>query len=234
MVLWTRLAKPGPAPRGALSHVRIAEAGIAIADAEGLENVSMRKVAARLECGTMSLYRYVDSRDDLIDLMADRVTEDLVAADRTGDWRADLTEAARRTRRTATAHPWMAAHVPARNGFGPGMLRLIESSLGLVDGYGLDIDQMLDIWMTVTTFTQGHVLQEIGERDVERLTGTPLDEWRRRQGPWIHQVIATGGFPLVTRVVLDAEDFPDPDVVFERRLGHVLDGIAPLIEGRGP
>jgi AcrR family transcriptional regulator len=190
----------------------------------------MRKVAARLGAGTMSLYRYVESRDDLVDLMVDRIYGESVAPERTGHWREDLAEVARKARRVSLVHPWLAGYAASRGGLGPNMLRTIESTLGLVDGYGLHIDQMLDAWMTVHTFTQGYVLHEIAEEQAQRRTGLGVEEWRRRQAPWIRQVIASGRYPLVARVVLDAEDFPDPDQVFERRLAYVLDGLSSLLE----
>ena len=234
MVIWSKVDKPGQNARAALSYDRIAAAGVELADAEGLEAVSMRKVAARLGAGTMSLYRYVESRDDLVDLMVDRVYGESVAFERTGRWREDLAEVARRSRRVALVHTWLAGYAASRGALGPNLLRMIESTLGLVDGYGLHIDQMLDAWMTVQTFTQGYVLHEIAEAESRRRTGLDEEGWRRHQGPWIRQIIASGRYPLVTRVVLDAEDLPDRDVVFERRLAYVLDGLSSLLDSGDP
>ena len=230
MVLWSKVDKPPQGPRGGLSYERIAVAGVELADADGLDAVSMRKVAARLEAGTMSLYRYVESRDDLVELMVDHVYGEAVIAERTGDWRADFGQAARRSRRAALAHPWLAGYAAARTTLGPNLLRVVDSTLGLLDGYGLHIDQMLDVWMTVQAFVQGYVLSELGEREAQRRTGLSEEEWRRRVGPWVRKVIASGRYPRVARVVLEAEDFPDADAVFERRLGYVLDGLAHLMQ----
>src|SRR5882724_5774957 len=79
-VIWTRLAPTARGRRPGLTHTRIAQAAIAIADAEGLEAVSMRRVAAALGVGAMSLYRYVASRDDVVVLMVDEAVGELSVA----------------------------------------------------------------------------------------------------------------------------------------------------------
>ena len=84
------------APREAMSVRRIVEMALHIADAEGLDALSMRRIATDLQSGTTSLYRYVASRDELIDLMLDAAYGDDPLPGRTGDWRADLAVMARR------------------------------------------------------------------------------------------------------------------------------------------
>src|SRR3954453_8973113 len=88
---WTR---PDFRPRGAhpaLGREQIVRAAMEIADAEGLEAISMRRVAAGLGAGTMSLYWYVAGKDELLDLMVDAAFGEFRIPDRpTGDWRADL------------------------------------------------------------------------------------------------------------------------------------------------
>jgi AcrR family transcriptional regulator len=204
MVDWTRVREY---QRGtALSFERIAVAGIGIADAEGLDALTMRKVAARLGAGTMSLYHYVSTKDDLLDLMADHVHREAVHVERSGDWRADLAEAARRSRRVALAHPWLLAHAAARVALGPHLLRLVESTLALVDG--LPAELMLDAWMSVHSFTLGHVRQEVAERASDG-SGRTVD---------------ASTHPLLARVLAEAGR-ADPDEVFDRRLGYLLDGL---------
>ena len=117
--LWERVDKSEQRTRVALSYPRITRAGMEIADREGLGAVSMRRVARQLEAGAMSLYRYVESRDELIELMADHAYAEFPAAPRSGDWRADLAEAARRIRRTILKHPWLGGQPVPRTGLGP-------------------------------------------------------------------------------------------------------------------
>src|SRR5690242_5474592 len=91
-LIWTRLAPTARGRRPGLTHGQIAQAAIALADAEGLEAVSMRRVASALGVGAMSLYRYVASRDDVVELMVDEAIGELSAGGGDpGDWRAILT-----------------------------------------------------------------------------------------------------------------------------------------------
>ena len=226
-VIWERVGRASRGPHPSLTHERIARAAIAIADDEGIESVSMRKVAARLGAGTMSLYRYVDGKDDLIDLMIDEVYGEAQCEPHSGNWRADLARIASDIRRVTLRHPWLASvlYPTARPTFGPNLLRVIEHALAAVDGIGLDIDGMLDMWMTVNDFVQGYVMAELAEQEATRRTNLTLAQWRARITPYVRRIVESGRYPLFTRVVLDAEDFPDPDVTFERRLGYVLDGL---------
>lgn len=89
----------------------VVDTGIAVADDHGLEAVSLRRIARRLGVTPMALYRYVESKDDLLDAMADRLYADVIASsdgDGDGDWWDALAGLARSTRRVLLAHPWAA------------------------------------------------------------------------------------------------------------------------------
>lgn len=226
-VIWARLDRPGRRPQPALTHEQIVRAAVEIADAEGVEAVSMRKVAARLGAGTMSLYRYVASKDDLLDLMVDAVLgEDPLPEAPSGDWRAELAGLARRSRTVAHRHPWAISFLLARPNLGPNALRQIEYAMAAVDGLGLDVDGMLDMVNTLTAFVTGFVQAELAEQEARRRTGLTDDQWRARMAPYVRRLIASGRHPYFERIVVEAEDYPDPDAVFERRLALVLDGLA--------
>lgn len=224
-LIWTRL---GDAGRGrVLSHESVARAAVAVADADGLDAVTMRKVAGSLGVGTMSLYRYVASREELVDLMVDQVLGELAMPESAVGWRAVLTELARQTRALVRRHPWMATAGPGtRSALGPNALRWLEESLSRLDRPGLTIDQLLDMDATVRAFVVGLVQAELADREAQRATGMTEQEWRVQMYPYVASVIEGGGHPYLQRIVADAEDFPDPDAVFERRLGYVLDGLA--------
>ncbi len=224
-VIWARVDRGARGPQPSLNRRRIARAAIEIADAEGIDAVSMRKVAARLESGTMSLYRYLDRKDDLIDLMVDEVLGEGMRWALSGDWRADLAEVARDIRRVTLRHPWLAGYAMGRPAFGPNLLRAIEHILAAVDGLGLDIDTMFDMWLTVSAFVNGYVLTELAEQEAQRRSGLTQEQFRARIAPYVRQIVESRQYPLFTRIILEAEDFPDPDAVFERRLGYVLDGL---------
>jgi AcrR family transcriptional regulator len=228
-VIWTRVDRAGRGPQPSLTHDGITTAAIEIADAEGLEALSMRKVAARLGAGTMSLYRYVQSRDDLLQLMVDRAFGGVLDVPRTGEWRADLAGLARGMRQVILRHPWLSGYPAARPAFGPNLLAVVEHVLSMVDGIGLDMDGMVDLWDTVTSFVHGYTLAELAERECQRRSGLSQEQWRGQVGPYVHEIIESGRYPLFNRLALEAEDFPDPDATFERRLGYVLDGLAAAV-----
>lgn len=84
----------------------VVDTAIVLADDHGLEAVSLRRIARRLGVTPMALYRYVESKDDLLDAMADRLYADVIASSAGGDWWDSLAELARSTRRVLLAHPW--------------------------------------------------------------------------------------------------------------------------------
>jgi AcrR family transcriptional regulator len=232
-VIWARLDRSQRRPQPSLTHEQIARAAIRIADAEGVQALSMRRVASELGAGTMSLYRYVDSKDDLLDLMVDTVVgENEPPGKPSGDWRSELAELARRSRASARRHPWAVRFLLARPNLGPNALRQIEYAMAAVAGLGLDIDGMLDMTSTVTAFVVGFVQEELAETEAQRRTGLTVEQWRARMAPYVRQLIATGRYPFLERIMLEAEDFPDVDATFERRLSLVLDGLAANLERR--
>src|ERR1700676_4078082 len=104
--VWARPEPGGRSPR--LRRDQIASAALAIADAEGFAAVSMRRVAAELGSGTMSLYRYIDAKGELAALMADALGAGLLGpgGELPADWRAALATMAGRTRAAYLRHPW--------------------------------------------------------------------------------------------------------------------------------
>jgi AcrR family transcriptional regulator len=232
-VIWARLDRSQRRPQPSLTHEQIARAAIRIADVEGVQALSMRRVASELGAGTMSLYRYVDSKDDLLDLMVDTVVGENELPDKpSGDWRSELAELARRSRAIAHRHPWAVRFLLARPNLGPNAVRQLEYAMAAVDGLGLDIDGMFDMASTVAAFVVGFVQEELAEAEAQRRTGLTVEQWRARMAPYVRQLIATGRYPFLERVVVEAEDYPDVDATFERRLSLVLDGLAANLDRR--
>jgi AcrR family transcriptional regulator len=226
-LIWSRLGQSGRGRQPSLTHQAIADAAVEIADADGLDAVSMRRVARALNVGTMSLYRYLASRDDLIDLMNDRILAELTAQefDRTS-WRHGLLQLARTSRQLYLRHEWAAWSLGGRPALGPNMIDWIERIYALVDQPALSVDQMMDMVGTVIAFVRGVVQAEIVELQVERATGLNDQDWRNQVAPYVIELLETEDHPYFKRIVIEAEDFPEPDVVFERRLGYIIDGLA--------
>jgi Tetracyclin repressor-like, C-terminal domain len=102
---------------------------------------------------------------------------------------------------------------------------LTEFTLRVVDGLGLDIDTMMWMGLTLSTFVRGFALAEIAELEAQRRTGMTEGQWRLSMAPYVRQIIASGRYPMLSRFIVEGEDL-DPRVAFERGLDRVLDGMA--------
>ncbi len=227
-VIWARPERNGRGPAPSLRRDDIAAAAVRIADAEGIEAVSMRSLAAALGVGATSLYRYVESKEEVIDLMVDHTIGADFSLAVSGDPRADLESFARALRDVLLAHPWMATHSAGRPTLGPHVLAMIESVLGAIDGGGLEIDEMLLAVGTIDSYVRGRVLDQLAEQEAIRRSGFSQEEWLERMKPWMTGILEDDRFPLVKRVVLDARAPHDPDRLeknFEGGLARVLDGL---------
>ncbi|MET7740822.1 TetR/AcrR family transcriptional regulator C-terminal domain-containing protein [Streptomyces sp. NPDC005385] len=221
--VWTR---PRPEPRRRAPGVdQYVAAALAVADAEGLAAVSMRRVAGDLGSGTASLYRYITNRDELVDLMVDAAQGEDPLPEPTGDWRADLGAVARGLRTTLLRHPWLAGELTGRPALGPNSLRRSESALRAGVALTPDITLASQALGTVRAYVLGSVAAQLALRRAEQRTGLSEEEWQRSVGPYITEVLAAGEHPMLARRVIEAEEL-DPDVEFTFGLDCVLDGLA--------
>ncbi len=226
-----------------LSRAEIVDAAIAIADAEGADAVSMRRIAQVLKAGTMSLYWHVANKDHLLDLMIDALMAEVVIPELSGDWRADLQASARNNRAMLLRHLWVMDFVGGRPPLGPNTLLGMERLLAIFDGTDLDPGTTMDILGTVQTYVMGAALREMREarhqRDQEQ-SGIDPSEWQPALAAWRDRLAADGRLPhfvafLDTDIDPDAEETRDER--FEFGLDCVLDGIAAKIAqltGREP
>ena len=224
-----------------LSRAEIVDAAIAIADAEGADAVSMRRIAQVLRAGTMSLYWHVANKDHLLDLMIDTLMAEVTIPEMTGDWRADLQEFARNYRAMLLRHLWVMDFVGGRPPLGPNMLLGSERMMAIFDGTGLDPGTTMNILGTVQTYVMGAALREMREartqRDQEQ-SGLTLADVQPAMTAWRDRLAADGRLPhfvafLDTNIDPDAEETRDER--FEFGLDCVLDGIAariPQLTGR--
>jgi AcrR family transcriptional regulator len=160
--VWTRDEERAAGPQP-LSRESIVAAAIAIADTEGLEAVSIRRLATRLEARPMSLYSHIERKGDLIDLMVDEVIGGSVLPESlpSGDWRDDLRRIAQRTRENIRSHPWMIAAAFRRPFIGPNALRHIDQSLAAVSELPLPPERKRAVLLAVDTYTLGFVRWEL-------------------------------------------------------------------------
>ncbi|MEU8437219.1 TetR/AcrR family transcriptional regulator [Streptomyces sp. NPDC029216] len=211
--------------RQAPSVERIVATAIAIADTEGLPGLSMRRIATELGSGTASLYRYVTSRDELLDLMIDAVQGETAPPALTGNWRTDLTNVAKRLRALVLRHPWLGSDLLGRPALGPNSLRQFETSLTAAAALTQDATLAAHTIDTVLAYTLGAVTAELAELQAQQRTGLTEEQWRASVAPYIREVIADGTYPQFARRVTEAED-ADPEERFDFGLACVLDGVA--------
>ena len=226
-------------PQPAYSRDQIAAAAVKIADAEGLQAVSMRRIAGELGSGATSLYRYITKKDELLDLMSEAVLEVERLPKPSGNWRADLRKIAYHMRAMSLRHPWTIGISTSRSALGPNTLRCLELTLSVIDNLGLDIDEMLVISNTLFTFVRGYAAGEIAEVEASRRSGLNREQWMRSRAEHTQAILRTGKYPMFARVVKDARAPHDPDAAahgFAAGLEHLLNGIEARVEdarGRG-
>ena len=230
-MIWTRPERAGKGPAPSHSRAEITAAAIGLADAEGIDAVSMRRVAAKLGAGTGTLYRYVARKDDLIDLMIDAGRG---RGRRSGPAQRGLAPGPPGVLPGGPAsimhrHPWVAVLAAGRPTFGPNGLRLAEHTLRAIADLGLTIDEMLVSVETLQAFVRGYTLGELAEQEAIRRSGLDREQWMTAHAPYLERIIDDGLHPLVTRVVLHAEG-PHADDQdergFELGLNRIVDGLS--------
>lgn len=223
-VIWSRPERAGRGPRPAYNRGDIAETAVRIADADGLDAVTMRRVAAELGCGTMSLYNYVPRKEDLHELMVDSVIGEYdTSRPPSGDWRADLLAMAYRSRELMHRHPWMPRMMSPVYGFSPNGLRYIEHTLSHMDGldmrYGAKLELIAMLNGMVTTFVSNELAT------AERTRSLPWSEEREREvrAAYLMRQVRGGGFPRMAAALAEDAGPVDLDGAFERALRRLLD-----------
>ncbi|WP_456844912.1 TetR/AcrR family transcriptional regulator, partial [Cellulomonas sp. P5_C6] len=166
-VLWRTPTEGRPGPRPGLTLEQIADAGIALADAEGIDSVSMARLAESLGFTTMSLYRYVSSKDEVLSLMSDRAAgRPPVLGPEVGGWREQLELILAVQQPILHAHPWLARTTTVLHAVGPGRLAWMEGMLAALAGTPLSERQKVGAIGLLAT----HSLDQL--RVTEELTGS--------------------------------------------------------------
>jgi AcrR family transcriptional regulator len=213
-----------------LDSGRIVDVAVRLADTEGVQALSMRRIATELNSGTTSLYRHVAGKDDLLDLMVDAVYAEVDLPGRpSGEWRTDLRLVARLGRDMMRRHPWFATQIASRPAIGPNALRHMDFALSAARGVSSDITTAAGLLGAVGSYVLGAVVNELAEQESQRRTGMSEEEWHAAVSPYIEEVMASGRYPEVNRRVRDAEDLGH-DAQFELGLDCLLDGIAARAE----
>jgi AcrR family transcriptional regulator len=235
--IWAR-PEPG-ARRARFTREQIAEAALSIADTEGFDAVSMRRVASELGAGTMTLYHYVRTKDELVALMDNAIMGELLIPDgeMPADWREALTLIARRTRDAFARHPWTLEAMGDAQ-LGPNGIRHMEQSVAAVSGLELDNVRRFEIIALVDDYVFGYAVRRRipGPEEPEAMR-----EWLDRASAYIDEQVATGEFPHLEALMPEAgmsefwaqlQEAGFEEARFEHGLERLLDGIALDLERR--
>ncbi|MDA2809836.1 TetR/AcrR family transcriptional regulator C-terminal domain-containing protein [Nocardiopsis sp. RSe5-2] len=223
-LLWGARRAPARGPRPGLTLERIARAAVALADAEGLEGLSMQRVAADLGYTKMSLYRYVSGREDLTALMVDAAFGPPPASLEGEGWRDRLRAWALAVAPLFTAHPWLAQAAVGARVMGPNELGWLEAALSALAHTGLSGPERLDAVVLLAGHVRTEALQsaaggEDPEGAIARAMGPVLEEHGDR-------------FPEARSAMADTQA-PGRNMALEFGVECVLDGLAARMERRG-
>jgi AcrR family transcriptional regulator len=223
--IWDRVNRT--ARKGAqLTYARIVKAAMRIAGREGLDAISIRRIAGDLKSSAMSLYRYVASKDEIFDLLLDEAFGEIaVPSAPCGDWREDLRGVARQTRVILKRHPWATALLTARPTLGPNYLRWFEFSLASLEPVGIDMRTRIRVVGVVYAYVSGVAAYESGDAATSRKHN--LTEKRKRElaAPYLKRLFATGMYPHLAEFVrLSSGQSTDED--FDFGLDCVIGGLS--------
>jgi AcrR family transcriptional regulator len=229
---WGVRERPHKGPKPGLSLGRIVEAGVRIAESDGLAAVSMSRVAAELGSAPMSLYRYVSAKDELLALMVDAVyAQALVPAVPDEGWRAALSRLAWAMRAVMYQHPWLVRApifgLPVR----PNEVAWFEQALHALRGTGLAEEQKASVIMLVSGYVRNEATTNADIAAAIRASGAAPDEWMSSYGGLLAKLADPERFPAISTFIASGvfEKYDHPDTEFTFGLDRILDGIAVLL-----
>lgn len=234
-LLWGVRGRPKRGPKPRLTAEEIVRTAIGLADAAGLDALSIRRIADELGVSPMSIYTYVPGKAELIDVMVDRAFGELTPPSH-DTWRARLEHIARDHWALFHRHPWLLRVALVRPPMGPNLIGKYENELRAVDGLGLTDLEMDSVVALVTGFAESAARVSVNAAEAERRSGMTDAEWWEASAPFLARFVDEADYPLGTRVGSAAGQEYNAAVAplraFEFGLARVLDGIEVLISSR--
>jgi AcrR family transcriptional regulator len=217
---------------------QVVDAAVALADAQGLDAVTVRSVAQAVGTSPMSVYTYVPGgKSELLELMIDAVH---VRAERPAikqlGWRKRVTAIANQNRALYAEHPWLIHASPNRPPLGPGVIAKYEYELSALDGLGLSDIEMDAALTFVLGFVQANARSAADAAALTRATAITDEQWWESQANILRRVVDPARFPLATRIGEAAGAAQggahDAETAYRFGMDRVLDGLGLLIERR--
>ena len=224
--VWERQERPARGSTASLSRDQIVQAAIGLIDAEGLDALTMRRLATRMGVAVMSLYWYVGSKSDLRELVTDAIFGELdLPPEPSGDWRADLRLLAISTRAVFFRHPWLATMMGGEElHAGPNFLRHVEHTFASLSRLGVPIQLMVATASAVDSYVFGSIMQRTAG---PRFPSDP-DERQAIKDTYL-RAIGMGTYPTLSGMdaafSVWAEVDDDDDAQFLYGLDALLDGL---------
>ncbi|MER7989908.1 TetR/AcrR family transcriptional regulator [Streptomyces noursei] len=227
-----------PAPPRAteqLSRARIVAAALELADEQVPGEITMRALAARLGVRSpMALYRYVGSKDGLVDLMTDEVYGQMTVPRGQG-WRDALRGLGRTSWDAVQRHPWFARLAFSRPPMGPNALRLYDTALAELEPLGLDAATRMRFLSTVLGHVLGSGLALLEEQTMRARVGFRSDsDLDAAAAPYLARIAAAGQHPHFSSWAADPQRLDAEPQSFEQVLEWLLDGLATLVPPAPP
>jgi AcrR family transcriptional regulator len=227
-VMWGVAPETVPRRGTGLDRTAIVRAAITIADADGMDAVTMRRVAERLNTGPMSLYRYVPDKDALVSMMVDEVIGEPGPRGSNAlpaHWRDALRQVAETIWDVCQTHPWYPEAIMVRPPLTPNGAAGLDLCLSIFDGYDLDIGtKMLFVGM-IQYSVVGAALLTAGEgRTRDRMDMTE-EQVMEQSAPFMKVMMDSGRYPRVVEFITKAEHISEKEEIM-RNVDLILDGIA--------
>jgi AcrR family transcriptional regulator len=211
---------PNAEPRAPLSRARVLAAAIALADAHGLETLTMRRLGTELGVEAMSLYRYVANKDDLLDGVIDSVFAEIELPPSDTDWRTAMYQRAVSVRTVLSQHRWATGLMESRSRPGPANLRHHDAVLAALRTAGFSVAMAAHAYSLLDSYIYGFAMQE------PSLPFQTAEETQQAVQAIMAQ-FASGAYPHLTEIAVEHVLQPGYDYgdEFEFGLDLILDGL---------
>jgi AcrR family transcriptional regulator len=223
--IWLRPERSGRGPAPEYSRERIAQAAVKLADAHGFSAMTMRSVAAAVGAGPASLYRYVATRDELVELMIDQVNGEF-SYERlgSGQWLTDLLTLAHQGRSIYLRHPWLLDALGTARPLGPQAITYLDKALAALSELDLSGQVKLE---AIGMFNGVVRLLAANEIDQKR-AGQSAPGSQRTLADYLTRAVAGGQYPHLATALTPRPGDPRPsrpETMFDRTLTRILTGL---------
>lgn len=228
-LMWEPPAPPRRGPRPKISLASVVEAGVRVADARGLDGLSMRVVASELGVGAMSLYTYVRSKTDLIEMMVDAVFAERRPVDPEATWRDRLRSMAEDDWAIYHRHPWLLETNLWRASWGPNVLDATEALYAALGAAGLAPRRIVEMSFVYEAFVQGAARNSVVDAASERETGLGLTDYMTSRLGFFETLFDSERFPMHV-AIYQAGGFDEVESTFELALAVLFEAVERLRE----